>query len=77
MTPLQHLDPQPLEEALIGPVLVTPAPVALLRTLSLWAAPPLVVGAVALPAQAGVWGVIESWHLKGSPQPEPEGRVGQ
>src|SRR6266702_5162654 len=48
--PTWYLDLQPFEEALVGPVHVTPAPVALLQPLVLGTAPPLVVGAVALPA---------------------------
>src|SRR6266702_1823225 len=58
-TPSRYLDLQSLEETLVEPVRVTSAPVALLRPLPLWTAPPFVVGAVALPAEAGVWGVVK------------------
>src|SRR6266702_1857034 len=74
-TPAGHLDLQPLEEALVGPVRVTPAQVTLLGPLPLWAAPPFVVGAVALPAETGVGRVVESGHLEGSPRPQPKGCV--
>ncbi len=49
-TPPRHFDLQSLEEAFVGPVRVTTAPVALLWPFPLGATPPLVVGAVALPA---------------------------
>ena len=48
-TPPQHFDLQSFEEALVGPVRVTAAPIALLRPFFLGAMPPLVVGTVALP----------------------------
>ncbi len=68
---LWHLNLQPFEQALVGPVRIAPAPVALLRPLALQASPPLVVWAVALPAHAGVWGVVEVRHFKGSSWPQP------
>ena len=55
---------------------VTPAPVAGLRPFSLGAPPPLVIWAVALPAETGVWDVVESWHLQWPPRPEPEWCIG-
>ncbi len=73
--PTWDLDLQPLEEASVGPVRETPAPVALLRPCALGATPPLVVGAVALPTATGVRGVMEPWHLEGSPQPKPQGCI--
>ncbi len=74
-TPLQYLNLQPLEEALVGPVRVAAAPIALLRPLPLWTAPPFVVGAVALPTEAGVWGVVKSGHLKRPSWSKSKGRV--
>src|SRR6266702_2239263 len=74
-TPAWYLDLQPLEETLVGPVRIAPAPVALLRPLPLRTAPPFVVGAVALPAEAGVWGVVESGHFEWSPRSESERRI--
>src|SRR6266702_4473475 len=74
-TPAWHFNLQPLEEALVGPVRVAPAPVAPLRPLPLRAAPPFVVGAVALPTKAGVWCVVKSWHLEWSPRSKSEGCV--
>ncbi len=70
-----HFNFQPLEEAFVGPVRVAPAPVAFLRPLPLRTAPPLVIGAIALPTEAGVWRVIESGHLEWSPWSESEGCV--
>ncbi len=64
----RDLDFEPLEETLVRPVRVTSAPVALLRPSVLRAASPLVVGAVTLPTETGVWGVVESRHLEGAPQ---------
>ena len=75
VTPPWYFDLQSLEETLVGPVRVAPAPVALLRPLPLRAAPPFVVGAIALPTEAGVWGVVESRHFEGSPRSESEGCV--
>src|SRR6266702_2092361 len=63
--PLWYLDLQPLKEAPVRPVRIAPAPVALLGPLPLRTASPFVVGAVALPAEAGVGGVVESGHLEG------------
>src|SRR6266702_3602302 len=71
-TPAWYLNLQPPEQALVRPVRVAPAPIALLRPLPLRTAPPLVIGAVALPAEAGVWRVVESGHLEWSPRPESE-----
>ncbi len=73
--PTQDLDLQSLEEALVGPVRVAAAPVALLQPFTLGTAPPLVIGAVALPAETGVWGVVEPWHLERPPWPESKGHV--
>ncbi len=75
VTSLQHLDLQPLEETLVGPVRVAPAPVALLWPPPLRAAPPFVVGAIALPTETRVWGVVELWHLERSPRLKSEGGV--
>ncbi len=75
MLPAQDLDLQPFEEALVGPVHVAPAPAALLQPFALGTAPPLVIGAVTLPATTRMWGVVEPRHLEGSPRPEPEGRI--
>src|SRR6266702_2179989 len=69
------LDLQPLEKALVGPVRIAPAPVALLRSLPLRATPPLVVGAVALPTETRVGGVVQTRHLEGSPRSKPEGYI--
>src|SRR6266702_2504833 len=71
----RYLDLQPLEEALIGPVRVAPAPVTLLGPLPLGTAPPFVVGAVALPAEAGMGSVVESGHLEGHPRAQSQGHV--
>src|SRR6266702_1048368 len=69
-TPPRDFDLEPLEQALVGPVHIAPTPIAFLRPLALWAAPPLVVGAIALPTETGVRSVVELRHLKGSSRSE-------